>query len=82
MDMIGHQATGPNLCAGAPRRRRDQAAVKLMILGAEEHRLAAITTLGDMMRQNHAGAPGQALASISPSSKNCGPAPLSCKLSP
>jgi hypothetical protein len=84
MDMVGHQAMGPDLCAGAPRRRRDQAAVKLIILGAEEHRLAAMTTLGDMMRQarhHHARDPGDAPASISSSSKYRRPAPLSCKLS-
>jgi hypothetical protein len=49
--MIGHQTIGPNLCAGGLRRHRDQTAVKLIILGSEEHRLAAITTLADMMRQ-------------------------------
>jgi hypothetical protein len=45
--MIGHQTIGPNLCAGGPRRHRDQTAVKLIILGSEEHRLAVITTLGE-----------------------------------
>jgi hypothetical protein len=83
--MIGHQTIGPNLCAGGLRRHRDQTAVKLIVLGSEEHRLAAITTLADMMRQarhNHARDPGRALASLSPSSKNCRPVPLSYKLSP
>jgi hypothetical protein len=47
MDMIGHQAMGPDLCAGGLRRRRDQAPVKLIILGSEEHRLAVISTLGE-----------------------------------
>jgi hypothetical protein len=31
-------------------RRRDQTAVELIILGPEEHRLATIAALGDMMR--------------------------------
>jgi hypothetical protein len=50
VDMIGHQAISPDLRIGATRRRRDQTAVKPIILGPEEHRLAAIAALGDMVR--------------------------------
>jgi hypothetical protein len=76
MDMIGHQAINPDLRAGATRRRRDQTAVKPIILGPEEHRLAAIAALGDMVRQarhNHARHPGHALASYSPATANYRP---------
>jgi len=49
-------------------------AAKLIILGAEEHRLAAITTLGDMMRQarnNHARVLASHSSSSSPCSRRC-----------
>jgi hypothetical protein len=66
--MIGHQTISPDLRIGAARRRRDQTAVEPIILGSEEHRLAAIAALGDMMRQarhNHARNPRHAVASNS-----------------
>src|SRR5437868_5648780 len=75
--MIGHQAISPDLRTGATRRRRDQTAVKPIILGSEEHWLAAIAALGDMMRQarhNHARNPSHSLASNLPGSANCRPA--------
>jgi len=49
--MIGHQAISPDLRIRAPHRRRDQTAVKPVILGPEERRHAAIAAVGDMVRQ-------------------------------
>jgi hypothetical protein len=69
---LGHQAISPDRGDRASRRRGDQAAVKAVILGPEEHRLVAIAALSDVMRQtrqNHAGDPGYALASNSPAFK-------------
>jgi len=72
VDMVGHQTISPNLGVRASRRRGDQAAVKAVILRPEEHRLAAIAALSDVMRQtrhNYAGNPRYALASNSASFK-------------
>jgi hypothetical protein len=80
---LGHQAISPDFRTGAARRGRDHTAVKLIILGAEEHRLTAIAALGDMMRQtrhDHARNPGHASASNSPAAGNCRPTVLSYKL--
>jgi hypothetical protein len=51
MDVIGHQAIGPDCCAGAPRCRGDQTPIEKIVVGFEKHRLAAITALGDIVRQ-------------------------------
>jgi hypothetical protein len=73
MDMIGHQAMSPDLRAGTPRRRRDQRTVQLIIPGPEEHRLAMIAALRDMMwqaRHNYARNPGHCSCLQLPSSFN------------
>jgi hypothetical protein len=75
--MIGHQEISPDLGARALRRRRDQTAVEPIILGTEEHWLAAIAALGDMMRQtrhHHTRNPRHAAASYLPAAANCRPA--------
>jgi hypothetical protein len=82
--MVGHQAISPDPSVRASRRRGDQAAVKAVILGPEEHRRTAIAALSDVMRQtrhNYAGDPRHALAPIRPF-QIIGWRPLSCKLSP
>jgi hypothetical protein len=71
--MIGHQTISPDLSSRAARSRRDQAAVKPIILGREKHRLAAIAALGDMVRQaghNDTCNPGHSLTSNPPSAFN------------
>jgi hypothetical protein len=47
VDVIGHQAIGPDRCAGAPRYRGDQSPMEAIVVGLEKHRLAPITALGD-----------------------------------
>jgi hypothetical protein len=51
VDVIGHQAIGPNCCAGAPRCRGDQSSIETVVVGLEKHRLAPITALRDMVGQ-------------------------------
>lgn len=46
--MIGHQAVGPDGGTGAPRCRGDETAIKAIIVGRENHRLAPIAALGNM----------------------------------
>jgi len=68
VDVIGHQAIGPDCCAGAPRRHGDQSPIKAIVVGLEKHRLAPIAALGDMMgqvRHNNARDPGHACTSFS-----------------
>jgi hypothetical protein len=49
VDVTGHQAIGPDRCAGAPSRWGDQTAVKAIVVGLEKRRLAPIAALGDMV---------------------------------
>ena len=51
VDVIGHQAIGPDWGAGASRCRGDQAPIEAIVVGLEKHRLAPITALGDIVRQ-------------------------------
>ena len=51
MHVIGHQAVGPDVRPGAPRRLREQIAVELIIAVFEEGLLAAVAALGHVVRQ-------------------------------
>jgi hypothetical protein len=60
VDVIGHQAVGPDCCAGA-RCRGDQSPIQAIVVRLEKHRLAPITALGDMV-----GRPAQQRARSGP----------------
>ena len=49
VDVIGHQAIGPDCCAGRPRCRDDQPPVEAIVVGLEKHGLAPIAALSDMV---------------------------------
>jgi hypothetical protein len=71
--MIGHQGLSPDRRAGTPRRRSDQPTVQLIVPGPEEHRLATIAALREMMwqaRHNDARNPGRCPCLQLPSSFN------------
>jgi hypothetical protein len=89
VDVIGHQTTCPDCCAGAPRCCGDQTPIEGIVVGVEKHGLAPITALGDMVgqvRHNNARDPGHACASFSRFEPICeigyNGAPPSSKLSP
>lgn len=51
MDMVGHQAPGPDLAPGVPHGGAQHLDIGAVIIIAEKHRLATIAPLGDMMGQ-------------------------------
>jgi hypothetical protein len=62
VDVIGHQAIGPDCGVGAPRCRGDQSPIEVIVVGLEKHGLAPITALADMVgqaRHNNARDPAQ-----------------------
>lgn len=51
VDMVGHQAPGPDLDAGGGRGAGEEVAVEPVVRLAEEDRLPAVALLRDMMPQ-------------------------------
>ena len=49
--MVGHQAIGPARDALLAALARQQTAIERIVVVAEEHALAPVAALGDMMRQ-------------------------------
>jgi hypothetical protein len=85
VDVIGHQAIGPDCCAGAPSCRGDQTPIKAIVVGLEKHRLAPIAALGDMVRQvwhHDARDPGMPVLRSDDLRDRYRGAAQSCKLSP
>jgi hypothetical protein len=50
MNMVGHEAIGPNLDAKPPSRIREQIEIKLIVAILEKGRIPPVSALGDMVR--------------------------------
>jgi hypothetical protein len=51
VDVVGHQAIGPDLRLGPSRRAGDQVKISQLVIVAKEHRLPPVATLGHVVRQ-------------------------------
>jgi hypothetical protein len=60
VDVVGHQAVGPDLHVAPPRLRGEQVAVDLLFAVLKEDRLAPVAPLGDVMRQSRGDDAGEA----------------------
>ena len=59
MDVIGHEAPGPDLDVGGAAGAAQEIAIERIVIGPEERLLPAVAALGDMVRDTGNDDPGE-----------------------